>query len=141
MVETVASAYAIKSHHLYQLSPQQLISCDYNPAKSLDGCRGGSLKEAFETIRDVSCLFMCEIGVNCFTGKVCLTIVRDSSIILCYCLQIQTFLLELLFQEKRGSYSCSAEIVWILDVSSALLLNVRCCWPLRLRLSLYHQQC
>ena len=54
VVETIASAYAIKSHRLYQLSPQQLISCDYNPAKSLDGCRGGSLKEAFETIREVS---------------------------------------------------------------------------------------
>ena len=54
VVETIASAYAIETGHLYQLSPQQLISCDYNPALSLDGCRGGSLKAAFQTTRDVS---------------------------------------------------------------------------------------
>ena len=61
VVETVASAYAIKSHHLYQLSPQQLISCDYKPGLSLDGCRGGSLKEAFQTIKDVSWLLVYRI--------------------------------------------------------------------------------
>jgi hypothetical protein len=54
VVETIASAYAIETGHLYQLSPQQLISCDYHPSLSLDGCRGGSLKEAFQTTRDVS---------------------------------------------------------------------------------------
>ena len=54
VVETIASAYAIETGHLYQLSPQQLISCDYYPTLSLDGCRGGSLKEAFQTTRDVS---------------------------------------------------------------------------------------
>ena len=54
VVETIASAYAIENGHLYQLSPQQLISCDYHPNMSLDGCKGGSLKEAFQTTRDVS---------------------------------------------------------------------------------------
>ena len=54
VVETIASAYAIQSNHLYQLSPQQLISCDYYPTLSLDGCQGGSLKEAFQTTEDVS---------------------------------------------------------------------------------------
>lgn len=54
VVETIASAYAIVTGHLYQLSPQQLISCDYYPTLSLDGCHGGSLKEAFQTTKDVS---------------------------------------------------------------------------------------
>ena len=55
VVETIASAYAIENDgHLYQLSPQQLISCDYHPSLALDGCRGGSLREAFNTTATVS---------------------------------------------------------------------------------------
>ena len=61
-METIASAYAIETDHLYQLSPQQLISCDYYPSLSLDGCRGGSLKEAFQTIRDVSSVILVAIS-------------------------------------------------------------------------------
>ena len=38
-----------------KFSVQQLISCDYDSSKGLEGCRGGEIIKAFETI--VVCYF------------------------------------------------------------------------------------
>ena len=46
IVETIASRYAIQYNHLYELSPQQLISCDFDPAVGLEGCNGGDINVA-----------------------------------------------------------------------------------------------
>ena len=54
VVETIASRYAIQSKHLYELSPQQLISCDYDPSVGLEGCSGGEICSALSTLVDVS---------------------------------------------------------------------------------------
>ena len=54
VVETIASRYAIQSKHLYELSPQQLISCDYDPSAGLEGCSGGEICSALSTLVDVS---------------------------------------------------------------------------------------
>jgi cathepsin O len=48
-VETIASRYAIQTGHLWELSAQQLISCD--TGVDLDGCKGGALEVAFGTIK------------------------------------------------------------------------------------------
>ena len=57
MVETLESSYAIQNPgHLYELSPQQLISCDYNQKLELEGCDGGVIYNAFMTVKDVSVL-------------------------------------------------------------------------------------
>lgn len=59
IVETMASRYAITKHRLYELSAQQLISCEYDPADELDGCQGGALETAFQVLAQVyigSCL-------------------------------------------------------------------------------------
>ena len=34
-----------------KFSVQQLISCDYNSSKNLDGCQGGALCNAFSSIK------------------------------------------------------------------------------------------
>lgn len=57
VVETIESRYAIEHPgNLLVLSPQQLIACDYCdttvPECHLEGCHGGVLSEAFETVRD-----------------------------------------------------------------------------------------
>lgn len=51
MVETIESSWAIENHTLLPLSSQQVISCDYSPEESLDGCAGGSLPSAFATLQ------------------------------------------------------------------------------------------
>lgn len=51
VVETIESSWAIQSQTLVPLSSQQVISCDYNPSQSLDGCAGGSLPSAFVTLQ------------------------------------------------------------------------------------------
>ena len=51
IVETIESKYAIDHlphHELYELSPQQLISCEV--VTYLDGCDGGVLVIAFDTL-------------------------------------------------------------------------------------------
>ena len=54
IVETIASRYAIQYGHLYELSPQQLISCYYLPAVGLEGCNGGDIQVALLTLVEVS---------------------------------------------------------------------------------------
>ena len=34
-----------------EFSVEQLISCEYNPSKSLDGCQGGALISVFDGIK------------------------------------------------------------------------------------------
>ena len=51
VVESIASKLAIDGGKLYQLSSQQLISCDYKPARNLDGCKGGTIQDALSTIK------------------------------------------------------------------------------------------
>ena len=53
IVETIASRYAIQYKHLYELSPQQLISCDYDPAVGLEGCNGGDIYVALLALAEV----------------------------------------------------------------------------------------
>ena len=62
IVETIASRYAIQYKHLYELSPQQLISCDYDPAMGLDGCNGGDIYVALSTLVEVSTYLI--VGAN-----------------------------------------------------------------------------
>lgn len=52
-VETIASRFAIQYNRLLELSAQQLISCDIEPGE-LNGCEGGTLYSAFETVKQVS---------------------------------------------------------------------------------------
>eukprot|EP00731_Ephydatia_muelleri_P031152 Em0022g666a len=51
VVETIESSWSIQSQTLLPLSSQQVISCDYSPNQSLDGCDGGSLSSAFATLQ------------------------------------------------------------------------------------------
>lgn len=52
-VETIASRFAIQYKSLLELSAQQLISCDVKPGE-LNGCSGGTLYNAFDTVKQVS---------------------------------------------------------------------------------------
>lgn len=52
-VETIASRFAIQYKDLLELSAQQLISCDVKSGE-LNGCSGGTLYAAFETVKKVS---------------------------------------------------------------------------------------
>ena len=56
VVETIESAYAINKKQKLQftLSSQQLISCDQSAVLELDGCKGGVLKTAFESLKNVA---------------------------------------------------------------------------------------
>ena len=63
IVETIASKYAIQYNHLYELSPQQLISCDYDPP-GLDGCNGGDIYLALSKLVKVSTYLIVVIKVK-----------------------------------------------------------------------------
>jgi len=55
-VENMASAYAIERNQKLRhiLSPQELVSCDYNTALDILGCSGATVEYVYESLRDVS---------------------------------------------------------------------------------------
>lgn len=71
MVETIASAYAIEQKQKLQhiLSSQQLISCDMNPSIGLNGCKGGELLNALQTLKTVSGRGKGELYCICIQGR------------------------------------------------------------------------
>lgn len=70
IIETLESAWAKENQRTpVPLSPQQILSCEYDVSKGLAGCAGGNLYSAFSVINvslwlQVSCV--CTLACKCF---------------------------------------------------------------------------
>ena len=128
-METIASRYAIQSKHLYELSPQQLVSCDYDPSAGLEGCSGGEICSALSALVDVSTYWIALFLDFTALEREHLYTVRDWYRFSCKhaVIEIQPKVLEqklnilLLFNQLCIQRSlCTKFVLWYLDTCSKL---------------------